>query len=76
MADIPLICSVGQVALRWLIVVHNTDVRAPGKHAHITEVHAVCNVGEEQEVWVSSLVQDAGPVADIASFQPFNILTF
>lgn len=67
-ADIPLICSVGQVALRWLIVVRNADVRAPGNHVHITEVHAVCDVGEEQEMWVSSLVQDAEPVADIASF--------
>lgn len=55
------------MALRWLIVVHNADVRAPGNHVHITEVHAVRDVGEEQEVWISSLVQDAEPVADMAS---------
>ena len=59
LTDIPLISSVGQVPLGGLIVVDNADIGTLSNHIHITEVHAVRDVGEEEEVWVSPLVQDA-----------------
>lgn len=59
LTDVPLISSVGQVPLCGLIVVDNADIGALSNHIHITEVHAVRDVGEEEEVWVSPLVQDA-----------------
>ena len=62
-ANIPLISSVGQVTLCGLIVVHNADVGALCNHVHIAEVHAVSDVGEEEEVGICTLVQDAKPAA-------------
>ena len=53
-----MVSSVGQVPLSWLIVVDNGDVGALGHHIHITEVAAVSDVGEEEKVWISTLVQD------------------
>lgn len=63
-ANIPLISSVGQVTLCGLIVVHNADVGALCNHVHIAEVHAVSDVGEEEEVGICTLVQDAKPAAN------------
>lgn len=62
-ACIPLIGSVSKMPLRGLIIVDHADVRAFGHHISVTEVHAVCDVGEEEEVWVSPLVDDPEPAA-------------
>lgn len=43
-ASIPLVSSIGQVPLSWLVVVDNGDVGALGHHIHITEVAAVSDV--------------------------------
>ena len=60
---VPLLCCVGYVALCWLVVVGNADVGAFGNDIDIAEVFAVRDVGKEQEVWVSTLVQYAEPAA-------------
>lgn len=52
------------MALCRLVEVGNADVGAFGNHIHIAEVHAVRDVGKEEEVWVSTLVQYAEPAAE------------
>lgn len=59
----PLVCSVSQVALSWLIIIDNGDVGAFGDDVHVAEVLAVGDVGEEEEVRVSPLVQYLEPAA-------------
>ena len=44
------------MALGGLIVVDNADVGTDSHDVHIAEVLAVGDVGEEEEVWVSTLV--------------------
>ena len=55
--------SVGQMSLDWLIVVVDGQVGTSGHHINITEILAVSDVAEEEEVWVSTLVQDPEPAA-------------
>ena len=54
--DSPLVAGVGQMTLGGLIVVDNADVGTDSHDIHIAEVLAVSDVGEEEEVWVSTLV--------------------
>ena len=49
------------MALCWLVVVGNGEVSALGDDVHVAEVLAVGDVGKEEEVWVSPLVQYAEP---------------
>ena len=49
------------MALHRFVVVDNADVGALGYNVHIAEVFAVGDVGEEEEVWIDSLIDDPEP---------------
>ncbi len=59
----PLVSSVGQMPLGRLIVVDNGDVGTSGNHINIAEVATVGDVRKEEEVWVSTLIQNPKSVA-------------
>ncbi len=61
------------MSLSGLVVVDNADVGALGNHIHVTEVHAMSDVVEEEEMWVGALVQDAEPAG--AADKPHSFWT-